>query len=197
MDLSIRNLRHKPMELMYLAHINFRPVDGARLIDAVPDDPAHMAIRTKLPPGFVASEGHARLLEEVQRDPAMHRRLEPGRAIDPELVMALTYPADAAGWAHSMQLHPDGSADFVSHRPEELPFGVRWISRSADQDAIGLVLPATAGADGYTAEKAKGHVLSLPPQGEFRCSFAFGALEPAEAVRMQDEIEAVRSAAGA
>ena len=36
--LSIRNLKRTPMELMYLAHINFRPVDGARIVDTVPSD---------------------------------------------------------------------------------------------------------------------------------------------------------------
>ena len=193
MELSVRNLRHAPMELMYLAHINFRPVDGGRLIDAVPDDAAHMALRTELPAGFVPSAGHARLLEELARDLGSHRVLVPGRMIDPELVVALTYPADGDGWAHSMQLHPDGSADFVSHRPGELPFGVRWISRSADQDALGLVLPATAAADGYTAEKAKGRLVLVPPEGEFRCAFAFGSLEAAEATRLRSGIEVVRA----
>ena len=62
------------------------------------------------------------------------------------------------GWGHAMQLLPDGTADFISHRPEELPGGVRWMTRNADQDALGLFLPGTAEADGYTAEKAKGNV---------------------------------------
>ena len=64
------------------------------------------------------------------------------------------------------------------------------MTRTDDQDAI--FLPATAGADGYTAEKAKGHVGTLAPQEEFRCSLAFGALEPAEAERMRAAIDAVR-----
>ena len=49
LDLSVRNLRHTPMELMYLAHVNFRPVDGATAgrrgarrscAHANPDEPA-------------------------------------------------------------------------------------------------------------------------------------------------------------
>jgi hypothetical protein len=46
-------------------------------------------------------------------------------------------------------IHPDRTADFVSHRPGELGFAVRSITRGPDQDALGLVLPATAEADGY------------------------------------------------
>lgn len=193
-EVSVRNLKHTSMDLMYLAHINFRPVDGATLVDAVPDDLEHIGFRTTLPGQFVPSEAHVRLLEDVQRDPAIHRVMEPDRAVDPELVMTLAHPADKEGWANTMQLLPDGSADFVSHRPHQLRHGVRWMTRNGDQDALGLFLPATAGADGYVAEKAKGNVLTLAPQVEFRCSFAFGALEPAEADLMRRDIEETRRA---
>ncbi|MCP4383244.1 MAG: DUF4432 family protein [Hyphomicrobiales bacterium] len=193
-DLSIRNRKHTALELMYLAHINFRPIDGSTLIDAVPDDPQHVGIRTELPSLFTPSEEYLRFLDSVVRDPSLHRSLQAGRAIDPELVMTLAYPSDDTGWTHSMQLHPSGTADFVSHRPAELDHGVRWMTRTADQDALGVFLPATAGADGYTAEKAKGNVRMLAPQEEFRCTYAFGALEPAEAEWLRGKIEALRQA---
>ncbi|MGE3874166.1 MAG: hypothetical protein AB7F74_14530, partial [Parvibaculaceae bacterium] len=128
--LTVRNLKKRAaMELMYLAHINFRPVDGARLIDTVPDDPRHMRVRATLPAGYAPSEGHRQLLAEMLADPRRHRQIVAGRAIDPELVLSLDCRADAAGVAHSMQLLPDGTADFVSHRPQELDHGVRWMSR--------------------------------------------------------------------
>ncbi len=193
MDLSIRNLKHTPMDLMYLAHINFRPVDGATLIDAVPDDADHVGVRKGLP-GQTLSDAHVRFVEDVQRDPAIHRTMVAGRTIDPELVMSLAYPADDSGWTHTMQLHPDGNADFVSHRPAELGHGVRWITRTADQDAVGIFLPATAGADGYIAEKAKGNVLTLAPREEFHCAFAFGGLDTA---RCRDDACGDRGAAKA
>lgn len=189
--LVVRNLMRKPMELMYLAHINFRPVDGAVVVDAVPDDLGNINVRTALPANFTPTEDHKRLLAEVLADPAVHRAV--GRGIDPELVMTLTYPADASGWAETMQLHPDGTADFVRHRPDELPKGVRWTTRTGDQDAIGIVLPATAEPDGYTAEKAKGNVLLLAPGEDWRCTMEFGALDADEAAAMQKRIEAVRA----
>lgn len=191
-DLSVRNLRQSPMELMYLAHINFRPVDGARLVDAVPDDAAHIRVRASLPGGMIQSDAHRTLINVVLADSAVHRQMTPGRRIDPELVMTMTYPADADGWAHTMQLHADGNADFVSHRPDELPHVVRWMSRTGDEDALGMALPATAGADGYIAEKAKGNTRMLPIGGEFRCRLVFGALAGDEAERMRASIEAVR-----
>jgi hypothetical protein len=190
---SIRNLKHSPMELMYLAHVNFRPVDGAVLIDTVPDDARHMRVRATLPGGRTPSEQHARLIRDMLANPALHRRIDADRAIDPELVLALDCAADEGGWAHSMQLHPDGTADYISHRPEELGHAVRWFSRNIDQDALGLLLPATAEADGYTAEKAKGNVRVLPPLAGFECRLEFGALDAAEAAALRRTIETVRA----
>jgi hypothetical protein len=110
---------------------------------------------------------------------------------DPELVLFMDCLADERGWAHSLQLHPDGGADFVSHRPDELGVGVRWIARTPDQDAMGLMLPATAEADGYTAEKAKGNVRLVPPQGMFHCRLDFGALTADAATDLRSHIETI------
>jgi hypothetical protein len=189
LSLCVRNLKHSPMELMYLAHINFRPVDGARLIDTVPDDPAHCRVRTRVPEFFTPTEQHRKLIEALKTDPSAHRLIEPGRRIEPELVMGVDCRADDAGFAHAMQLLPDGSADYVSHRPDQLPRAVRWMTRSADQDALGLILPATAEADGYGAEKKKGNLRIVPAQGEFRCDLEFGALQREEAEALRRKIE--------
>ncbi len=196
LSFTIRNLKRSAMELMYLAHINFRPVDGARLIDTVPEDARHMRIRTKVPEFFTPTEQHTRLIEALKADPALHRTIEPGRRIEPELVMGVDCLADAGGFAHAIQLLPDGSADYVSHRPDQLPRAVRWMTRSADQDALGLILPATAEADGYGAEKKKGNLRIVPAQGEFRCDMEFGALERGEAEALRRKIEDVVGARG-
>jgi hypothetical protein len=83
---------------------------------------------------------------------------------------------DPSGWAHSLQRLPTGEGDFISYRPVELDHAVRWICRTPDQDGLGLVLPATAEPDGYTAEKAKGNVKILQPGETYRCDFFTGAL---------------------
>ena len=117
-----------------------------------------------------------------------HNLLAPGLLFDPEVVFSIDYVADEDGWAHSMQVHPDGGADYVRHRPAQLDKGIRWISRTADQDALGLVLPATAEPEGYLAEKAKGNIKVLPARGEFRCDLEIGTLPPAETERMEKKI---------
>jgi hypothetical protein len=140
-ELTVRNLKHTPMELMYLAHINFRPVDGAVLTDTASRSSDRIRIRPAAPD---ASEAQRKLVDAMRADPDLHRKQVPGRMTDPELVLFMDCLADESGWAHSMQVHQDGAADFVSHRPDELPVGVRWIARTPDQDAMGLMLPATA-----------------------------------------------------
>jgi hypothetical protein len=66
-----------------------------------------------------------------------------GKPDDPYAVSPL-YKGDENGDAYTMQIYPDNTATFVMHKPEELPYGVRWISRTEDEDALGMVLPATA-----------------------------------------------------
>jgi hypothetical protein len=199
-EMRIRNLRHTPMELMYLAHINFRPVEGARLVDTVPADAAHIRVRSALPPPLLPSAAYSRLIGRLETDPAAHKIIDPAAAIDPELVLSLDPLADERGWAHGMQLLSDGSADFVSYRPDQLDHCLRWLCQTPSESALGLLLPATAEAEGYTAEKAKGNVRLLPPQGEFHCSLEFGALDASGAGEMCERIEGVtrraRSGAG-
>ena len=192
LDLVIHNLKHTPMELMYLAHINFRPIDGAKIVDTVPDAKEAIRIRTKIPDFFTPTESHKQLLAALEKDPGLHRDIVKGRAIDPELVMGLDFKPDRDGWAHALQMLPDGGADFVSFRPSELKRGVRWLTRTANQDALGLFLPGTAEADGYTAEKAKGNLVVVPAGGEFRCALRFGALQRDEAEQLRHQVVQVK-----
>lgn len=194
-NLQIQNLKHSPMELMYLAHVNFRPADYARLIDTVPDDPCSVRLRLNPPPGFLAMEQHRQLLDALRANPVLHRAIGAEgmteSAIDPEIVFAMDCRSDVSGWAHAMQRHADGTADFISHRPDELPCAVRWMTRNGDLDALGLMLPATAEADGHAAEKAKGHIRMIPPRGFFTCSLEFGALDDDAAAALVQVIDGV------
>ena len=190
-SITITNLKRTEMELMYLAHINFRPVDHGRLVYTAPCNPQSVAVRTKLPRGLQAPEGYVPFLESLERDPALHNTLDPAHAYNPEVVMYLHYQADPEGRAHSLLMHPDGYAFYVGHRPSELDHAVRWISRTPDNDAIGIVLPATAGADGYSAEKAKGNIKILPSGGSVSFSFQTGLLTPDQARELAQRIEAV------
>jgi hypothetical protein len=186
--MTITNLKRSEMELMYLAHVNFRPVDGGRLVYSAPCTPEHVRVRRSIPSHIRPLPGYVEFIEELARHPERHNRLAPDLLFDPEVVFSIDYLADEAGWAHSMQVHPDGSADYIRHRPDQADKGIRWISRTPDQQALGIVLPATAEPEGYVAEKAKGNLKVLPPAGTFRCAMEMGYLTPDEAESVEAKI---------
>ncbi len=190
-SMTVKNLKNSPMELMYLAHVNFRPVNNGRLMYSAPCDPAHVRVRSSIPSHISPPPGYSEFLHELEANPEKHNLLTPDLAFDPEVVFFVDYQSDAAGWAHSMQLHPDGAADFISHRPTQLDHGIRWISRTADQDCLGIALPATAEPEGYTAEKAKGNLKIIPGGGKWMCQMEIGALQPEESTTMIQQIDAI------
>jgi hypothetical protein len=87
-----------------------------------------------------------------------------------------------------MQVHPDGTADYVRHRPTELDKGIRWICRTPDQDALAMVEPGTAQTEGYSAEKVKGNIKILPPGGRFHCDIQVGMLTSQEAQQLEEKV---------
>jgi len=187
-SMTLTNLKQTDMEWMYLAHINFRPVDNGRLVYSAICTPEHVRVRTSIPSHVRPGPGYRAFLEELGQHPVKHNVLAPDLVFDPELVFTIDYLADEQGWAHSMQVHPDGGADYVRHCPGQLDKGVRWICRTPDQDALGLVLPATAEPEGYTAEKAKGNIRILRAQEQVQLDMVVGTLSPAEAAAMEDKI---------
>jgi len=189
---TVINLKQTAMEYMYLAHANFRPVDQARLVYSAPYDAQHVRVRTSIPSHVHPAPGFADFLAELAEDPQKHHRLVPGLAFDPEVVFFIDYKTDEAGWAHTLQIHPDGAADYIRHRPEQFDRGVRWICRTPDQDALGMLMPATAEPEGYSAEKAKGNVKVLGPGQTWRGEYVLGALEPAEARQVEERIDRIR-----
>ena len=191
MSLTITNLKHTAMELMYLAHINFKPVDYGRLVYSALKTPEHVRVRTSIPSHIRPKPGYVEFIEELKHHPEKHHVMAPGLAFDPEVVFFIDYLADKDGWAHSMQVHPDGSADYVRHRPAQLDKGVRWICRTPDQDALGFIEPATAEPEGYLAERSKGNIKIIPAGGVYRCEVEMGALAPAEAKRMEEKIDKI------
>lgn len=184
-SMKITNLRASEMELMYMAHVNFRPVDYGRLVYSAPPANVHVSKGALVPKN---KPEYLKFLDELATHPEKHDVLEPGLPLDPEIVLSIDYKTDDDGWAHSLHIHPDGTADYVRHQPAQLDKGVRWIARTSDEDSLGLVLPSTAEAQGYLAEKAKGHIKMIPPGGEWKCELVAGAVTPRESELIQTMI---------
>jgi hypothetical protein len=189
--LAVENLKRTPMEFMYLAHANFRPVDNGRLVYSAPATPEHVRVRKSIPSHVHPGPGYREFLQELAQHPDKHHVLKPGLAFDPELVFIIDYLAGEDGWAHTMQVYPDGTADFIRHKPAQLDKGVRWICRTPDQDALGMVLPATAGPEGYATEKANGNIKVIAGGDTYVCEMEVGVLAAMEAKALESQIESI------
>jgi hypothetical protein len=196
-SMTVTNLKDSAMELMYLAHVNFMPIDNARLVYSAACTPEHVRVRSSIPAHITPKPGYAEFLADLSQHPEKHHVLAPDLMFDPEVAIFIDYLADEDGWAHTMQIHPAGAdgkpagADYVAHRPDQLPRATRWICRTADQDAIALVEAGTAEPEGYLAEKAKGNLVVLPPKGYFHGDLVIGTLSSAEAERIERKVDAL------
>jgi hypothetical protein len=186
-SMTVKNLKKTDMPLMYLAHINFTPVDYGRLVDTAICGAETMRVREEIPSHISVLPGYREFIQELKAHPEKHLVLKPGLLFDPEVVFFIDYFVSDQGWATAMQVHPDGKADIVRFRPDQLDHGIRWICRTGDQNALGLI-PATAEVSGYTAEKAKGNVRRLGAGESFFCEMEIGALSADEARNIEAEI---------
>ncbi len=189
--INVQNLKKTPMEIMYMAHVNFCPVDNGRFVQTAIPSVKTMRVRTAIPAHVNPSAEYLAFLDALQKDPTQANVLKPGMAFDPEQVFYIDYLADKEGWAHTMQVHPDGSADYISHRPAQLDKAVRWISLTADQQCLGIILPATAEPEGYSAEKKKGNLKILPGGATWSCDLWAGYLAAGQVKKMEKKIERV------
>jgi len=191
-QMAVTNLSGRDMPLMYLFHANFRPVDHARLVYSAPSDPEHLRVRASLPGHVKAMPGYREFIDRLVEHPEDHLVLKPGLAFDPEVVFFIKYRTDEQGWAYALQVHPDGAADAVRHKPGQLPHGIRWICRTPDQDALGFEA-GTASVEGRTAEEAKGNLGWLGPGERWLAAWEAGALGPVEAGRWVAKAQEIAS----
>lgn len=191
-SVSVENLKRTAMDLMYLGHANFRPVDNGQLHYSANYDAKSVRVRQSIPAHVVPKPGYAAFLETLAVDPIRHHELIPGLGFDPEVVFEIDMKSDADGFAHALQKHPDGTSDYVRCRPDQAPLCTRWICRTPDQDGLGIAFPSTSGVEGYSAEKAKGRVETVEGGNTWRIDMQFGLLTPNETQSAFALIEEVR-----
>ena len=188
-SMEIENYSHYPMDLMYMCHVNFRPVEGGRIVQSVGWDKERMKVRTVIPEHVEASPGFVDFLAQLEENPDLTQTIRAEDEYDPEIAFFIESPrVDADGWSHFMQVHPDGSADYIRYKPSELDHNTRWISRTRDQAGLGLALPATCDPEGYTAERRKGNIKTVPGKGSVSFSVVAGCLNRKEAMNMEETI---------
>ncbi|MFC2030942.1 DUF4432 family protein [Chloroflexota bacterium] len=189
-SIEIENYSHYPMDLMYMCHVNFRPVEGGRIIQSVGWDKKSMKVRTAIPDHVEASAGFVDFLSRLEADPGLTQTIRAEDEYDPEIAFFVENPrVDAGGWSHYMQVLPDGSADYIRYKPSELDHNTRWISRTQDQKGLGLALPATCDPEGYTAEKLKGNVKTVAGKSSVTFHAVAGYQNREEAAKMEETIK--------
>lgn len=181
MDSAVRitNGSRQRRPLMYLAHVNFRPAPGGHLEQRLRPD-AGTETRGDI---HVHDSGRTARVSVAELDSGAYPirdLLLDGRQVTPELVQLVPLDSDSDGWARCRQVHADGSRDLVAQEAASLPQTVRWMCRSADDDAFGFALPATAGPEGRAVESALGRVTMFDHEDGILARFRHGALAPGE-----------------
>ncbi len=176
---NFTNNKDLPLEYFYLCHINYRPIDGSKLLYTAKHE--NIEAHHEVPEGYPQEKETNEYLARLDKDPSIMDIIDRAtQSYAPEIVFTCKYDADENGDAHTMQIMPDGYSCYVSHRPEELPLGIRWISRTQDEDALGMVLPATAQHMGYIYCKKHGQEKYLESGKTMTFHMKTGILSPEE-----------------
>ena len=191
-SMTIQNLAHFPMDLMYMCHVNFLPAENGEVIQAAGWDTKDMVVRSSIPAHVKPTPQFLSFLESLSKNPGVTRVLRPEDEYNPEIVFYIrNLRADREGLTHMLQKHPDGSSDYISWDPKHLDHAVRWILKHADQKVMGMALPSTCDPEGYTAEKQKGNVRSIPALGSVTFSVRTGYLDAGETRAMESKIRSL------
>jgi len=184
LKMDIENTSNTSMELMYLCHINFRPQDNATLHYSADYNSTSVRLRKSIPSHITVSDEFKKSLEIIDKDIITHHKLDGSISFDPEHVFFIDYKSDSQGWAHSLLELSSGEAYYVAHKPSQLPRANRWISRTANHDAIAIVEPATCEVEGYELEKLKGNIQVLQPKETFIANMIVGLIDKNETKKL-------------
>lgn len=195
-SMKIVNIDKNPMDLMYLAHINLTNIPGSELVYSAPCTPEDVLVRVGDPAqASDLSQEFLAFRQSIVDNPLLQDRMPEGFPFDPEVVSYFKFLADSEGWAHSMEVLPDGTAAYVAHSPQQFPIGVRWVRTVENppdsfpvRRSLGY-LPSTSHVEGYENAKARGSVRTLAGHHNAIFNYKIGLLTKDEAAEMRGTIE--------
>lgn len=177
--MDVTNLAGKPMDLMYMAHMNYAYVDGGRFVE--PLDMESLRLRSSVPDHVKPTPAWSAYMAQLAVYPEQLTQLDQPALYDPEIVFFFDgVGTDALGQAHFLLDHPGGEAFYTRYRPEQFSHAARWILHNPDQQVAAFVLPSTCEPEGYNAEKAKGNVRALAAGASAAFSVTTGYLSARE-----------------
>lgn len=193
--MSVENRGGKPMDLMYMCHINLAFVENGHILQAAPYTPENVAVRTAVPSFVAPTPEYRALLEQLARDPGSMERLDPSLSYDPEQVFYLNnLRRDETGLTHAMMRRPDGDGFVVSFSLDDFPYPARWLLRNADLQVASIAQPSTCRPEGYLAEKSAGRVREMAPGESASFNVRMGYLDAVAAAEMDATIRSLQGA---
>jgi len=181
-EMVVENRATQPMELMYMLHANFNFVADAHIHQATSYTPQHTVVRQAIPGHVTPTPAFLELLEDLAHNPDRMRILAEPQRYSPEQVFYIRgLGCNAEGRTQMVMALPSQDAFSVSYRPQDLPHCVRWILNDGNAQVAAFALPSTCEPEGYSAEKAKGHVRLLAPGEVARFPVTLGYLNATEA----------------
>lgn len=193
-EIKASNLRQKPMKYMYMAHINWLPVEKSKLISsAAPESVEVFSDNFGLP--NAEQQKFLDYVSQLQLNPELADQIDStAQVLDPELCLYMHLLPDEEGFAHALQVFPEGDADYVSYRVSELPNAVRWYARTGDEDALAFAIPSTNNHLGFSRNAAKGLIREIPARASITMSYRFGYLEKQAAEQLLEKIDRIKAA---
>jgi hypothetical protein len=191
MHIDIHNRRGSSLDYMFMCHMNWLAVEGSRLVYSAKKDKEHMKVDPTELGGDSARAVHIRKYgKKLLEDPALADVLDSKtQCYDPEMCINICYESDKKGWAHAMQVMPEGDACYVGFCTNKLPYALRWFCRTADEDGVGIALPTTGTNRSTAYQKENGYYNTLPPGAHDNLRFDFGYLDKEKAQGMEYYIE--------
>ncbi|MCL5070149.1 MAG: DUF4432 family protein [Actinobacteria bacterium] len=191
-SIEIMNLSNYPMELMYLAHINFLPVENGEIMQSAGFNKENMILRNALYPDLGAAKKHVDFVKKISVNPSLTKFIKLSDPYDPGIIFYFNkLKTDSNKLVHFMQVHSDGSSDYVGYKPEELNHLTRWTVINKDFSAISIACPATCEADGYLKEKEKGNISVLREKSSRKFNMIAGYLNKSQTIDMKRKIEEI------
>jgi hypothetical protein len=175
---------------VYVYHYESKKPDEAR-IESAKKDKEHMKVDPTELGGDSARAVRIREYgKKLLEDPALSDVLDSKtQCYDPEMCINICYESDKKGWAHAMQVMPEGDACYVGFCTKNLPYALRWFCRTTDEDGVGIALPTTGTNRSTVYQKENGYYNTLIPGAHDSLRFDFGYLCKEKAQGMEHYIE--------
>lgn len=161
-EMMVHNCGGKPMDLMYMCHINTAFFKDAKILQPAAYSKETTVVRTALPSHVHPTSTWQDFLGALQAEPSKLSVLKEPELYNPEFVFYVKkLLADNDGMIHLLLKKPEGDGCYCAYHKDDFNHLVRWILCDEDMQVAAFALPSSCEPEGYLAEKNKGNVRVL------------------------------------